>query len=79
MLAKNGFKSVMTICCGDGVNIGAGMVNDPRIPLVSFTGSTPVGRQVSRDVHARFGKTILELGGNNACVVMPDSDLEIVF
>lgn len=79
MLAKNGFKSVMTICCGDGVNIGASIVNDPRIPLVSFTGSTAVGRQVSRDVHQRFGRTILELGGNNACVVMPDADLEIVF
>jgi acyl-CoA reductase-like NAD-dependent aldehyde dehydrogenase len=44
VLAKNGFKSVITICCGDGVNIGATMVKDPRVPLVSFTGSTAVGR-----------------------------------
>jgi len=79
VLAANGFKSVMTICCGDGVNIGNAIVKDPRVPLVSFTGSTAVGRQVSRDVHARFGRTILELGGNNAAIVMPDADLELVF
>lgn len=79
VLAANGFKSVMTICCGDGVNIGNAIVKDPRVPLVSFTGSTAVGRQVSKEVHARFGRTILELGGNNAAIVMPDADLELVF
>jgi aldehyde dehydrogenase family 7 protein A1 len=79
VLAKNGFKSVLTVCCGDGVNIGNAIVKDPRIPLVSFTGSTAVGRQVSREVHARFGRTILELGGNNAAIVMPDADIELVF
>jgi aldehyde dehydrogenase family 7 protein A1 len=79
VLASHGFKSVMTICCGDGVNIGNALVNDPRVPLVSFTGSTAVGRQVSEKVHARFGRTILELGGNNASIVMPDADLELVF
>lgn len=79
VLAKNGFKSVVTVCCGDGINVGNAMVQDPRVPLVSFTGSTAVGRMVSRDVHARFGRTILELGGNNATIVMPDSDLELVF
>lgn len=55
------------------------MVKDSRVPLVSFTGSTPVGRIVSTDVHKRFGRTILELGGNNAVIVMPDADLELVF
>jgi aldehyde dehydrogenase family 7 protein A1 len=79
VLAKHGFKSVLTVCCGDGVNIGNSIVKDPRIPLVSFTGSTAVGRGVSRDVHERFGRTILELGGNNATIVMPDADQEIVF
>jgi aldehyde dehydrogenase family 7 protein A1 len=79
VLAKHGYKSIVTICCGDGVNVGAAMVADPRVALVSFTGSTAVGRQVSTVVHTRFGKTILELGGNNATVVMPDADLELVF
>lgn len=64
---------------GDGVNIGNAMVQDPRLPLVSFTGSTAVGRNISADVHRRFGKTILELGGNNAAIIMPDADLELAF
>jgi aldehyde dehydrogenase (NAD+) len=52
---------------------------DPKVPLVSFTGSTAIGRHVSAEVHRRFGKTILELGGNNATIVMPDSDIELAF
>ena len=47
--------------------------------MVSFTGSTAVGRSVAADVHRRFGKSILELGGNNAVVIMPDADLELAF
>ena len=47
--------------------------------MVSFTGSTKIGRHISAEVHRRFGKTVLELGGNNATVVMPDSDLELTF
>ena len=77
VLEKNGFKSVMTICCGDGPDLGNAIIMDHRIPLVSFTGSTFIGRIVSAEVHRRFGKSILELGGNNATIVMPDSDLEL--
>jgi aldehyde dehydrogenase family 7 protein A1 len=55
------------------------MVKDPRVPLISFTGSTAVGRSVSADVHRRFGRTILELGGNNAVIILPDADLELAF
>jgi aldehyde dehydrogenase family 7 protein A1 len=55
------------------------MVNDHRIQLLSFTGSTNVGRNISAAVHKRFGRTILELGGNNACVIMNDADLELAF
>ena len=69
----------MTICCGDGPDLGNAIIMDQRIPLVSFTGSTYIGRHVSAEVHRRFGKTILELGGNNATIVMPDSDLELAF
>jgi aldehyde dehydrogenase (NAD+) len=52
--------------------------NDKRVPLVSFTGSTRIGRHVSKTVAERFGKTILELGGNNAIIVTPDADLKMV-
>ena len=76
VLAKHGFPNVMTVCC-DETACGEAIANDPRIPLVSFTGSTNVGRQVSADVHKRFGKTILELGGNNAQIIMPDCDFEL--
>lgn len=52
--------------------------NDRRIPLVSFTGSTRVGRHVGQTVAGRFGKTILELGGNNAIIVSEHADISMV-
>ncbi len=52
--------------------------NDTRIPMVSFTGSTRIGRHVSQTVAGRFGNTILELGGNNAIIVSEHSDLNMV-
>jgi aldehyde dehydrogenase (NAD+) len=61
-----------------GNEIGDLMNNDKRIPLVSFTGSTRIGRHVSQTVASRFGRTILELGGNNAIIVTPDADLKMV-
>jgi len=79
VLKNHGFNSVITIVTGDGSDIGAAMVQDPRVPLISFTGSTNIGRNISADVARRFGKTILELGGNNAVLVMPDADLELAF
>lgn len=53
------------------------LLDDPRVPLVSATGSTRMGREVGPRVAARFGKTILELGGNNAAIVTPDADLDL--
>ena len=53
------------------------MTQDPRVKLVSFTGSCEVGQKVNQVVQQRYGKTILELGGNNAIVVMDDADLDI--
>ena len=53
------------------------MVNDSRIPLISFTGSTAVGRAVASQVAGRFGRTILELGGNNAIIVDESADLAL--
>lgn len=58
--------------------MGKAIANDPRLPMVSFTGSTKVGREVGVAVQSRFGRSLLELGGNNAIVVDESADLEIV-
>ena len=79
VLKKNGFNSVATLCQGTGATVGEKMINDRRVPLLSFTGSTQVGRRVASVVAGRFGKSILELGGNNSSIVMPDADLDLAF
>jgi len=56
---------------------GEVLVDDPRIPLISATGSTRMGREVGPRVAARFGRTILELGGNNAMILAPSADLDL--
>ncbi len=58
-------------------DVGEQMVDDPRIALVSATGSTRMGREVGPRVAARFGKCLLELGGNNAIIVAPSADLDM--
>ncbi len=58
-------------------DVGARLVNDPRFPLVSATGSTRMGRSVGPAVAARFGRSLLELGGNNAMIVTASADLEL--
>jgi aldehyde dehydrogenase (NAD+) len=57
--------------------VGEALVDDPRIALVSATGSTAMGREVGPRVARRFGKVLLELGGNNAAIVCPSADLEL--
>jgi aldehyde dehydrogenase (NAD+) len=54
------------------------MLGDSRVPLISFTGSTKMGRHVSETVAKRLGRTILELGGNNAIIVTPSADMDLV-
>lgn len=61
-----------------GAEAGATLAADPRVPIVSATGSTRMGRLVAPVVAARFGRSILELGGNNAAIVAPSADLDIV-
>lgn len=56
---------------------GNQMVEDPRVPLISATGSTRMGRIVGPKVAARFGRSLLELGGNNAIIVTPSADLDV--
>ncbi len=57
--------------------VGEALVDDPRVALLSATGSTRMGRAVAPRVAARFGKLLLELGGNNAAVVAPSADLDL--
>ncbi|MDH0304594.1 MULTISPECIES: aldehyde dehydrogenase family protein [unclassified Pseudomonas] len=60
-----------------GREAGEALVDDPRVPLVSATGSTRMGREVGPRVAARFGRSILELGGNNAMILTPSADLDL--
>ena len=60
-----------------GREAGEALVDDPRVALVSATGSTRMGREVAPRVAARFGRTLLELGGNNGMIVAPSADLHL--
>ncbi|WP_372841516.1 aldehyde dehydrogenase family protein [Phaeovulum sp.] len=60
-----------------GPDVGDALVTSPQIPIVSATGSTRMGRIVGPKVAARFGRAILELGGNNAMIVAPSADLDM--
>eukprot|EP00029_Vermamoeba_vermiformis_P003767 TRINITY_DN142_c0_g1_i1.p1 TRINITY_DN142_c0_g1~~TRINITY_DN142_c0_g1_i1.p1 ORF type:complete len:535 (+),score=185.68 TRINITY_DN142_c0_g1_i1:34-1605(+) len=62
---------------GDGRRIGEMLTQDKSLNLISFTGSTSIGRRISEAVNSRFGRTILELGGNNAVVVMDDANIQM--
>ena len=77
VMADHGLQGIFTLAIGSGNEVGEAMLNDSRVPLVSFTGSTKVGRRVAETVSKRFGRTILELGGNNAIVVAEDAPLDL--
>ncbi|HLU32181.1 MAG TPA: aldehyde dehydrogenase family protein [Acidimicrobiia bacterium] len=77
VMAGSGFEGVFNLVAGTGDVVGDAMVNDRRLPLISATGSIRMGKVVGPKVAARLGRTILELGGNNAIVVMDDADLEL--
>lgn len=70
-------EGIMSLIIGDGASIGEMMIQDHRVSLVSATGSTRMGRRVAEVVGKRLGKTILELGGNNAIILMADADLKM--
>ncbi|XP_054253328.1 alpha-aminoadipic semialdehyde dehydrogenase isoform X2 [Indicator indicator] len=69
--------AICSLVCG-GADIGTAMAKDERMDLLSFTGSTKVGKQVALMVQERFGRSLLELGGNNAIIVFEDADLNLV-
>ena len=75
--ANNVPEGVSSLVIG-GADLGIKMSNDKRVPLVSATGSTRMGKAVGAAVGARLGKSLLELGGNNAIIVTPSADLKMV-
>ena len=77
VMADHGVSGLFSLLIGPGRVVGERMLADPRLPLISFTGSTTVGRRVSEVVASRFGRTILELGGNNAILVTADARLDL--
>jgi aldehyde dehydrogenase (NAD+) len=70
-------EGIFSLIVGKGSTIGEKILNDNRIPLISVTGSTNVGRHAGEVIAKRFGRAILELGGNNAIIMTPDVDLKI--
>ncbi len=77
VMKENGLNSIFTLCIGKGSVVGEKMINDKRLPLISFTGSCAMGKRVAERVALRFGKTILELGGNNGIILMEDANLDL--
>ncbi len=75
---RHGIKGVFNLVIGPSKPVAESLVNDPRIPLVSFTGSTEVGRRVAEVIARRLGRSILELGGNNGIIVMDDANPDLV-
>lgn len=68
-------EGLFSLIVGRGSSVGERMLNDKRVPLISITGSTRVGRHGAEVIAKRFGKSILELGGNNAIILTPNANL----
>ena len=77
VLTRHGWEGVFSLVIGPTVEIGEAMTNDRRLPLISATGSCGMGKVVGEAVARRLGRSLLELGGNNAILVMDDADLEL--
>ena len=77
VIKENKYPEIFALVIGSGAEIGNLMSADPRIKLISFTGSVKSGRVVSETVARRFGKTILELGGNNGSIVSSKANLNL--
>jgi aldehyde dehydrogenase (NAD+) len=78
VLERNGLPPIFQLFIDDGVDLAGRFVDDRRVGLVSFTGSTAVGRDVGERVARRLGKSLLELGGNNAIIVDEFANLDLV-
>ncbi len=78
VLDRHGWKGVLNLVIGADDVIGERMIRDKRVPLISATGSTRMGRHVAQVVAQRLGRSLLELGGNNGVIVMDDADPDLV-
>jgi aldehyde dehydrogenase (NAD+) len=77
VLDKFGYRGIFSLFISDDNQMVKMMVNDTRIPLVSFTGSTSVGREINKVVAGRLGRALLELSGNNAIIVDEHANLQL--
>ncbi|MWW24215.1 L-piperidine-6-carboxylate dehydrogenase [Algibacter lectus] len=77
VFAKNNLPEGISCLINGDYKVGEFMTKDKRIPLISATGSTRMGKIVAQEVAGRLGKTLLELGGNNAIIVTPDADIKM--
>ncbi|HEY0046761.1 MAG TPA: aldehyde dehydrogenase family protein, partial [Flavobacterium sp.] len=77
VIRENNLPEGISCLINGDYKIGELMTADPRVPLVSATGSTRMGKIVAQAVAARLGKSLLELGGNNAIIVTPDADIKM--
>ncbi len=78
VLDRHGWKGVLSLVIGKDDVIGERLIRDKRVPLISATGSTRMGRHVAQVVAERLGRSLLELGGNNGVIVMSDADPDLV-
>tara|TARA_R110002020_G_scaffold303939_2_gene519400 strand:+ start:16483 stop:18018 length:1536 start_codon:yes stop_codon:yes gene_type:complete len=77
IFAENNLPEGISCLINGDYNVGEFMTQDSRIPLISATGSTRMGKIVASTVGSRLGKSLLELGGNNAIIVTPDADIKM--
>ncbi len=77
VFGDNGHEGVMTLCAGNRNAVGEKMIADPRVPLISATGSCAMGRRIGQVVAGRLGRSLLELGGNNAIILEADANLDL--
>ena len=77
VLAAHGLTGVFSLCIGEADPIGQAMTHDSRLPLISATGSCAMGRKVAVAVGARLGRSLLELGGNNAVILAESANLDL--
>ena len=77
VLQANSAPPIFNLVMGGRTGVGERLVADPRVPLISATGSTRMGREVGKVLADRFGRSLLELGGNNGILVMDDADLDL--
>ena len=77
VLDQHDLRGVFTLCIGSGATVGQAMAEDRRLPLISATGSCTMGRRLAQTVAGRLGRSLLELGGNNALIVTETANLDL--